>query len=46
MYLMQCSLLKPEMTLALVVKCDAPDQQEGVQLVSAVVKEALAPYLR
>lgn len=46
MYLMQCSLLKSEMTLALVVKCDAPDPEEGAQLVSTVVKDTLALYLR
>lgn len=46
MYLMQCSLSKPEMALALMVKCDAPDAEEGAQLVTTVVKDTLARYLR
>lgn len=45
-YLMQCSLLKPEMSLALVVKCDAPDPSEGAQVLVAVVHEALTAFLR
>lgn len=43
---MQCSLLKPEMILALVVKCDAADPAEGAQLLVGVVKETLGSYLR
>lgn len=47
---MQCSVLKPEMSLELVVKvkCDAAaaDPAEGAQVIAAVVKEALARYLR
>lgn len=45
-YLMQCSVLKPEMLLELVVKCDAPDAAKGVQLVTNALKDALASYLR
>lgn len=43
---MQCSALKPEMSLELVVKCDAPDVTGGAKLVTNVLKDALASYLR
>ncbi|CAM9160788.1 unnamed protein product [Scytosiphon promiscuus] len=45
-YLMQCSILKPEMSLELVVKCDAPDPAESAQVIAGVLKEALTSYLR
>lgn len=45
-YLMQCSVLKPEMSLELVVKCDAPDAAKGAKLVTSALKDALASYLR
>eukprot|EP00903_Cladosiphon_okamuranus_P005431 g5417.t1 len=45
-YLMQCSVLKPEMSLELVVKCDSPDSAERARVIAAVLKEALARYLR
>lgn len=43
---MQCSVLKPEMSLEVVVKCDAPDSSESARVIVAVLKEALARYLR
>ncbi|CAM9969192.1 unnamed protein product [Ectocarpus sp. 12 AP-2014] len=45
-YLMQCSVLKPERLLELVVKSDAPDRAESARVISGVVKEAFASYLR
>lgn len=45
-YLMQCSVLKPEMSLELVVKCDAQDTAESAHAVTGVLKGALASYLR
>lgn len=45
-YLMQCSVLKPEMMLALVVKCDAADASEGAKLLVRVVHDALDAFLR
>ncbi|CAM9826876.1 unnamed protein product, partial [Ectocarpus sp. 6 AP-2014] len=45
-YLMQCSVLKPERLLELVVKSDAPDPSESARVISGVVKEAFASYLR
>lgn len=43
---MQCSVLKPERLLELVVKSDAPDLAESARVISGVVKEAFASYLR
>lgn len=45
---MQCSVLKPEMSLEVVVKvqCDGPDSAESARVIAAVLKEALARYLR
>lgn len=45
-YLMQCSVLKPEMSLELVVKCESPNSAESARVIAAVLKEALARYLR
>lgn len=45
-YLMQCSVLKPEMSLELVVKCDASDPAESAQLMATVLKDTLASYVR
>ena len=43
---MQCSVLKPEMSLELVVKCDALNAAESAEIITTVLKDALALYLR
>lgn len=43
---MQCSVLKPEMSLEVVVKSEAPNAKEGAQVMVGVLKDALSSYLR
>lgn len=45
-YLVQCSFLKPEMSLELVVKCDAAGARESGEKLTQLMLDTLAPYLR
>ena len=46
MHLMQCSVLKLEMSLDVVVKRETSDAAESAQVMADVLRDALSSYLR